>query len=110
MKEPETPEQIALRAELLKEYGNHTFQCGCELASLTNCLMALGAGEMNEVERNECFHRGAHHLSALLALVFDVGQAERVIACARRIDRAVDLWASDDLEKERGLPPYPKLG
>lgn len=108
--EPETPEQLALRQELVKEYGVHTFKCACDLAALTNCMVALAAGEMTGPERNECFRRAAHHLSSILALVFDVEQALQVTACAKRLDRAVDLWAFDDLEKEDGLPPYPNLG
>lgn len=110
MNEPETPEQRALREELVKEYGAHAFQCACELASVANCMMALGVGELSAAERNECFHRGARHLSGLLALLLDVEQAQKITACAKRIDRAVDLWAFDDLEKEKGLPPYPNLG
>lgn len=97
-------ERAALQAQLVAKYGEQLFNRACDFSNLRLLMVALATDEMTPAERKDAFEHATTHLSALIASLMGRVEMAKLIACAERIDSAVDVWVADDIEARDGLP------
>jgi hypothetical protein len=99
-----TPEQAALREQLIQRYGELTFTRALEMSGIRCCLQALATDALSPTERVVAYTQASMHLAKLQATFITPQECAAVTECAKRLDSAVDMWALDDVEEREGLP------
>ena len=105
----ELREQTALRAELIRRFGERTFQRALEMSGIRICLQALATDALSEIERKTAYMMAGVHLANLQTSFLNGEDSAAMTECARRLDAAMDMWSLDEIEARDGLPPVPRL-
>jgi hypothetical protein len=100
-------EQSQLRADLVRKYGEKTFERALEMSGIRQCLQALACDELSKEERQHAYVMASLHLAKLHASFVTLDESTALTECCRRLDSALDLWIADDIEQRDGLPPAP---
>lgn len=103
--------------KLAKEFGFQNTAAGTLLAHFTNAITTLTAQALvgvesasvregiEEIRQEAC--KTVHNLFVLY--VPEAAERQKIIEVAKRLYAAADTWMLDELEKDQGLPPYPKI-